>query len=53
MTLNPDKDFTYLFDYLNNVTLEIDVSLNYSSQVKTDEIHVQIDEHKLVLKEEK
>lgn len=53
MTLNPDKDFTYLFDYLNNVTLEIDVSLNYSSQVKTDEINVQIDEHKLVLKERK
>ena len=53
VTVNPDKNFSYLFDYLNNVTLEIDLSINYSSQIKKDEIHVQIDEHKLVLKERK
>lgn len=53
ISVNPDKNFSYLFDYLNNVTLEIDLSINYSSQIKKDEIHVQIDEHKLVLKERK
>ena len=53
ITVNPDKNFSYLFDYLNNVTLEIDLSINYSSQIKKDEIHVQIDEHKLILKERK
>lgn len=53
LTVNPDKNFSYLFEYLNNVTLEIDVSISYSSNLKTDEILVQVDEHRLILKERK
>ena len=52
-TVNPNKNFNYLFDYLNNNTLEIDVSINFSSKVNTDEIHVEIDEHQLILRERK
>lgn len=53
LTVNPDKNFDYLFDYLNNVTLEINVSIEYSPKVDTDEIHVSFDEHELTLKERK
>lgn len=53
LTVNPDKNFDYLFDYLNNVTLEINVSIEYSPNVNTDEIHVSFDEHELTLKERK
>lgn len=53
LTVNPDKNFDYLFDYLNNVTLEINVSIEYSPKVNTDEIHVSFDEHELTLKERK
>lgn len=52
-TLNPNKNFEYLFEYLNKVTLEMNVSMDYSSTVGEDEIHVQLDGHKLVLKERK
>lgn len=52
-TLNPNKNFEYLFEYLNNVTLEINVSINHSSEVNEDEIHVQTGEHKLILRERK
>ena len=52
-TLNPNKNFEYLFEYLNKVTLEMNVSIDYSSTVGEDEIHVQLDGHKLVLKERK
>ena len=52
-TLNPNKNFEYLFEYLNEVTLEIDVSIHYSKDVCEDEIHVQFDSHKLILKERK
>ena len=52
-TLNPDKNFEYLFEYLNEVTLEIHVSIDYSTDVNEDEIHVQFDTHKLILKERK
>lgn len=51
LTLNPNKNYDYLFDYLENVTLEIHVSINYSSDVNADEIHVELDEHILILKE--
>ena len=53
LTVNPDMNFDYLFDYLNNVTLEINVSIEYSPKVNTDEIHVSFDEHELKLKERK
>ena len=52
-TLNPNKNYDYLTDYLNNNTLEIVLSINYSSNVNPDEIHVNLDEHKIVLKEKK
>ncbi len=52
-TLNPNKNFEYLFEYLNEVTLEIDVSIHYSKDVCEDEINVQFDSHKLILKERK
>lgn len=52
-TINPNKNFNYLFEYLNNNTLEIDLSIYYSSKISVDEIHVEIDEHKIILKEKK
>lgn len=53
LTINPNKDFNYLFEYLRNNTLEMDVSINHSSKVETDEIHAGIDGHEIVLKEKK
>lgn len=53
LTVNPDMNLDYLFDYLNNVTLEINVSVEYSPKVDTDEIHVSFDDHELTLKERK
>lgn len=50
-TVNPHANFEYLFKYLNNVTLEIDVSISYSSKINTDEIHVNLDNHNIILKE--
>ncbi|WP_405267322.1 cobalt-precorrin 5A hydrolase [Methanobrevibacter sp.] len=52
-TINPNKNFEYLLGYLNKVTLEIDVSFDYSSEVSEDEILVHFDDHRLVLKERK
>lgn len=51
--INPDGNFDYLFDYLNNVTLEMDVSFDYSKEVDADEIHVALDGHEIILKERK
>lgn len=53
LTVNPNKNFKYLFDYLTNNTLEINVSINFSSKIEMDEIHVELDEHSLILKERK
>jgi len=53
LTVNPDKNFDYLFEYLNDNTLEINVSIYYSSKIDKDEIHVSLDEHNLTLKEKK
>ena len=53
LTVNPNKNFSYLFDYLNRNTLEIDVSIYYSSKVNSDEIHVSLDDHEKILKERK
>ena len=51
--INPDKNFDYLFEYLNDNTLEMDISINFSSKINTDEIHVLLQNHKLILKERK
>ncbi|MBR4447743.1 cobalt-precorrin 5A hydrolase [Methanobrevibacter sp.] len=53
LTVNPNKNFEYLFEYLNNTNMEINVSIYYSSKINTDEILVSVDEHKLILKEKK
>jgi cobalt-precorrin 5A hydrolase len=53
LTVNPNKNFSYLFDYLNRNTLEIEVSIYYSSKVNPDEIHVSLDDHEMILKERK
>ena len=53
LTVNPNKDFQYLFEYLNSNTLEINVSIYYSSKMELDEIHASVDEHELILKEKK
>lgn len=53
LTVNPNKNFNYLFDYINNNTFEINVSINFSSKINTDEIHVQFDSHKMILRERK
>ena len=52
-TINPDANFDYLFDYLNKVTLEMAVSFGYSKDVDSDEIHVALDGHEIILKERK
>lgn len=53
LTINPEKNFEYLFEYFNNNTLEINVSIQYSSKVNPDEIHISLDDHELILKERK
>ena len=53
LTVNPNRNFEYLFEYLNDNTLEINVSIYYSSQVNTDEIHVSLEGHEMILKERK
>lgn len=53
LTVNPNKNFEYLFEYLNNTEMEINVSIYYSSKVNIDEIHVSVDEHELILKEKR
>lgn len=53
LTINPNKNFEYLFEYLNNITLEINVSIYYSSKINTDEMLVSFDEHEMTLKEKR
>ena len=53
ITINPNRNFEYLFTYLNNNTLEMNVSIYYSSKTNTNEIHVQLDGHEIILKERK
>ena len=52
-TINPNKNFEYLFEYLSNSSLDINVSIYYSSKIGLDEILVSLDEHELILKEKK
>lgn len=53
LTVNPNKNFEYLFEYISNNDNEINVSIYYSSKVNLDEILVSFDEHELILKEKK
>ncbi|WP_298521714.1 cobalt-precorrin 5A hydrolase [uncultured Methanobrevibacter sp.] len=52
-TVNSEKNFDYLFEYLNNTRFEINVSILQSSSVNADEIHVSLDGHEMVLKEKR
>ena len=53
LTVNPNKNFEYLFEYLSNNDNELNVSIYYSSKVNPDEILVSFDEHELILKEKR
>ena len=53
LEVNPNHDFDYLFTYLNDNTLEINVSIIFTSKINTDEIHITLDEHEMTLKERK
>lgn len=51
LIVNPNKNFNYLFDYLNSNANSINISISFSSQISPDEIHVVLDDHELILKE--
>ena len=53
LTVNPNKNFEYLFEYLNRTPMEINVSIYYTSRIPVDEVHVTMDEHELILKEKR
>ena len=48
--VNSKENYDFLFDYLNENTLEIDVSIEFTSSINTDEIHVLYKNHKLIMK---
>ena len=52
-TINSDKDYDYLFEYLNAKTQKINLSIFQSSKIDNDEIHVSLDGHEIVLKEKR
>ena len=52
-TVNPNRNFDYLFEYLNDNTLEINVSIEFSSKVNENEIIAKYDSHEIVLRERK
>ena len=49
-TLNSNENYDYLLDYLSNNTLEIDVTINFSSELNNGEIEAECDNHKILLK---
>lgn len=49
-TINSDENYNYLYNYLNNNTLEIDVSIYFSSRIKNGEIEAECDNHIIILK---
>ncbi|WP_405305113.1 cobalt-precorrin 5A hydrolase [Methanobrevibacter sp.] len=53
LTVNPNRDFSYLFRYLNDNTLETDISVSYSTKVNNNEIVACVDGHELILSERK
>ncbi len=53
LTVNPNKNFDYLIEYLSNNEREINISVFYSSKADPDEVIVSLDEHELILKERK
>ncbi|WP_407424435.1 cobalt-precorrin 5A hydrolase [Methanobrevibacter sp.] len=49
-TVNSNGNYDYLFDYLNNNTLEMDVSIYFSSRINDGEIEVECDNHTIILR---
>ena len=49
-TVNSNENYDYLFDYLNNNTLEMDVSIYFSSRINDSEIEAECDNHTIILK---
>ncbi|WP_296888016.1 cobalt-precorrin 5A hydrolase [uncultured Methanobrevibacter sp.] len=52
-TVNSNGNYDYLFEYLNNNTLEMDVSIYFSSRINDNEIEVECDNHKIILRPRK
>lgn len=50
--INKLSDFTFLYDYINNNTLEIDVFVNFSDKIPVDEIEVIFNDDVLKLKKQ-
>lgn len=48
-TVNSNGNYDYLFEYLNNNTLEMNVSIYFSSKVENGDIFVQCGEHEIVM----
>ena len=48
-TVNSDGNYDYLFEYINDNTLEMNVSIYFSSKVKNGDILVQCDKHEITL----
>ena len=49
-TVNSNGNYDYLFEYLNNNTLEMDVSIYFSTRINEGEIEVKCDNHTIILK---
>ena len=49
-TVNSDGNYDYLFEYLNNNTLEMNVSIYFSSRINNGEIEVKCGNHEIILK---
>lgn len=49
-TVNSNGNYDYLFDYLNNNTLEMDVSIYFSSRINDGEIEAECDNHTIILR---
>ena len=49
-TVNSKENHDYLFEYLNNNTLEMDVSIYFSNRINDGKIEAKCDNHMLILK---
>lgn len=52
LCLNKNSKFDFLYEYLNNITLEINVLIKFSNKVPVDEIYVIADNNCLKLKKQ-
>ena len=52
-TVDPNSNYDYLYEYLNNNSSKINISISYSSKIDPEEILAVVDEHELILKKQK